>query len=73
MQNPTDQAEAQAPIPIKTVSNGADMNCTVVARRKAAKRTLPWDLKAGELYLMSSQPSQDEGVPASKIACRTRR
>jgi hypothetical protein len=68
MQNPIDQAEAEAeaeaPIPIKTESNDEDMNCTVAVRRKAAKRTLPWDLSAGELHLMSSQPPQNEEIPA---------
>jgi hypothetical protein len=64
MQNPTDQAEAKAPIPIKTESNDEDMNCTVAVRRKAAKRTLPWDLAGGELHLMSSRPPQDEDIPA---------
>jgi hypothetical protein len=64
MQNPTDQAKAEAPIPIKTESNDADTNCTVAAHRKAAKRTLPWDLVAGELHLMSSQPPQNEEIPA---------
>jgi hypothetical protein len=35
-------------------------------RRKAAKRTLPFDLTAEELLLVSSQPPQDEDIPARK-------
>jgi hypothetical protein len=57
MQEPT-EAGAEAPIPTVTVSNGPsrpNLNLTVAARRKAAKRTLPWDLAAGELDLMSPQ------------------
>jgi hypothetical protein len=34
-------------------------------RRKAAKRTLPWDLAAGELDLVSPPP-QAEVLPATK-------
>jgi hypothetical protein len=74
---PTDQAEA--PIPPVTVSNdpippeivreGPDenLNGTVIVRRKAAKRSLPFDLAAGELHehLMPSLWSpQAEDIPA---------
>jgi hypothetical protein len=34
-------------------------------RRKAAKRTLPWDLKPGELDLVSPQ-QQTEDIQATK-------
>jgi hypothetical protein len=40
---------------------------TVAARRKAAKRTLPWDLAAGELDLVPPQP-QAQDIPARKKA-----
>jgi hypothetical protein len=40
------------------------VNRPVTVRRKAAKRTLPWDLAAGELDLVS--PSQAEEIPARK-------
>jgi hypothetical protein len=59
---PTDQAED--PIPPETVSIDA-----VMLRRKAAKRTLPFDLAAGELHLVPSSSSsspQAEDVPARK-------
>ncbi len=57
MQNPTDQAEAEASIPEETGSNDSpNKNRPVAVRRKAAKRTLPWDLQAGELDLMSPPP-----------------
>jgi hypothetical protein len=58
-----DQAEAEAIIPMEPVSNDATMNLTVIISRKAAKRTLPWDLGAGELDLVSP-PHQAEVVPA---------
>ena len=57
----TDQAEAEAPIPIETVSD-PNINRTVTLRRKAAKRTLPFDLAAEELDLVS----QDEDNPVRK-------
>jgi hypothetical protein len=72
---PTDQAEAEAIIPMEIVSSIPDMtvregpdenlNPTVAASRKAAKRTLPWDLTAEELLLLSSQPQQAEDIPAA--------
>jgi hypothetical protein len=42
------------------------MNGTVIISRKAAKRTLPWDLAAEELLLLSSQPPQAEDIPAAR-------
>jgi hypothetical protein len=63
MQGPPTPTEGdKAPFPMETVSNGSQLSDgTVALRRKAAKRTLPWDLKAGELLV-----SQDEDVPAKK-------
>jgi hypothetical protein len=73
MQEPTEDAEEVEPtIPTEIVSNGPsrpNLNATptVAARRKAAKRTLPWDLKAGELDLVSPTPQpQAELIPARK-------
>jgi hypothetical protein len=43
------------------VSNDSNMNRSVMLRRKAAKRTLPFDLAAGELLV-----SQSEDIPATK-------
>jgi hypothetical protein len=62
MQDPTDQAEAL--IPIETVSNDSNVDPTVTLRRKAAKRTLPFDLTEEELNLMT--PPQAEDNPARK-------
>jgi hypothetical protein len=63
----TNQAEAEAIIPMEIVSNeDANMNGTVKISRKAAKRTLPWDLTAEELLLLSSQPPQAEDIPAAR-------
>jgi hypothetical protein len=61
----------QALIPPETVSNDSDMNPTVIVRRKAAKRTLPFDLVAEELLLVSSSSSpppspQAEDIPAAR-------
>jgi hypothetical protein len=68
MQNPTDQAEAAASIPSEaTVTDDSpNMNRTVQVRRKAAKRTRPFDLSEEELHLMSSlpPPPQAEDIPA---------
>jgi hypothetical protein len=58
---PTNQAEAAIPPETPSMSNDAKMNRRVVVRRKAAKRTLPFDLAAGELLV-----SQDEDNPARK-------
>jgi hypothetical protein len=64
---PTNQAEAEAIIPMEIVSNeDANLNGTVKISRKAAKRTLPWDLNAEELLLLSSQPPQAEDIPAAR-------
>jgi hypothetical protein len=43
--------DVEPPIPTETVSND-NLSRTVAVRRKAANRTLPWDLAAGELDLM---------------------
>jgi hypothetical protein len=63
---PTEEAEAS--ISTENAREGPDenLNHTFAARRKAAKRTLPWDLDAGELNLASPPPPQAEDVPAKK-------
>jgi hypothetical protein len=66
-QGPTEEAEAMEEV-------GDDPNLDTNAagsfslRRKAAKRTLPWELVVGDLNLVSSQsqPSLDEDIPATK-------
>jgi hypothetical protein len=74
MENPTDQAaaEATASIPTATtvVNNGSNRNHTVTVRRKAAKRTHPFDLAAEELHLVPSSslssPQAEDIPPARK-------
>ncbi len=64
MQNPTDQAEAEAS------NNGLNLNRTVTVRRNAAKRTHPFDLAAEELHLVPSSslssPQAEDIPPARK-------
>jgi hypothetical protein len=64
MQEPPEDDEA--PIPMETVSNGPNetLNRTFKERRKAANRTLPWDLPVDELDLIS--PLQGEDIRARK-------
>jgi hypothetical protein len=64
MQNPTEQAEASMPTAETTVTNNWER--TVNVRRKAAKRTHPFDLTEEELELVSPPPPQDEDTPARK-------
>jgi hypothetical protein len=47
-------------------NNGPNCKRTVTVRRKATKRTLPFDLTEGELELVSLPPPQDEDIPARK-------
>jgi hypothetical protein len=64
MQNPTDQAEASIPTATNVTNNDTDWNRIVNVRRKAAKRTHPFDLIAGELDLVLQE--EDEEIPARK-------
>jgi hypothetical protein len=52
----------EASTPTESVRDDPNMNRTVKERRKAAKHTLPWDLKEGELDLVL----QEEDTPARK-------
>jgi hypothetical protein len=64
---PTPTENNEASVPMENVRDDPDLNRTVSLRRKAAKRTLPWDLAAGELDLMSSSPPpQAEDIPAAR-------
>jgi hypothetical protein len=73
MQGPTEEADASASTE-NVVREGPDTatsmntNGTVAVRRKAAKRTNPWDLPTGELILASPPPPlpQAEDIPATK-------
>jgi hypothetical protein len=57
MQEPTEVDEPPVPT-AEAVSSDPNMNRTVVVCRKAAKRTLPFDLAAGELLLVSHIPAR---------------
>jgi hypothetical protein len=65
MQNPTDQADTSNPTETTANNNRPNMNRTVVGRRKAANRTLPFYLTGKELNLVPSSP-QAEDIPARK-------
>jgi uncharacterized protein (DUF2237 family) len=60
---PTEDDEAEASTPTEHVRNGPNTNLnqypTFTVRRKAAKRTFPWKLRADEIQLASPRP-QDE-------------
>jgi hypothetical protein len=55
MQSPPTPAteEAVASIPTENARDSPNLNHAVRSRRKAAKRSLPWNLVAGELHLVS--------------------
>jgi uncharacterized protein YbdZ (MbtH family) len=67
MQNPTEEAESIS-TDTTVYSNGTHWDRTVNVRRKAAKRTHPFDLTAEELLIVpsSSLSPQDEDIPARK-------
>jgi hypothetical protein len=56
IQEPNEEAEASISTENASDDSNENLNRTVAVRRKAAKRTHPWDLKAGELDLVSPQP-----------------
>jgi hypothetical protein len=73
MEGPTEEAEAL--IPVESAINGGrtkymgSNSATTTMRREAAKRTLPWDLRARELNLgarISPPLPHDEDIPATK-------
>jgi hypothetical protein len=66
MQDPTEEAEAS--IPTENVRDDPDLNQsrTFTVRRKAAKRTFPWDLAAGEINL-GSPPPQVEDIQMTQV------
>jgi hypothetical protein len=56
---PTPTEDDDAPIPPEIASNAANMNHTaIILHRKAAKRTLPWDLTAAEQQLVPHIPER---------------
>jgi hypothetical protein len=63
---PTENVAVEASIPTENVGDSPNLT-SVAVRRKAAKRTLPWGLKVGELHLVPSlSPPQAEDIPATK-------
>jgi hypothetical protein len=56
MQNPTDQAATSIPTETVIAINSPNLNRAFTVRRKAAKRTLPWELTADEIQLALSPP-----------------
>jgi hypothetical protein len=62
MQEPTE--DDQASIPTDNVRDGPTMNLRVERQSKSEKRSLPFDLTAGELDLVT--PPQDEEIPTMK-------
>jgi hypothetical protein len=66
MQERTEEAEASVSTDNAREGPEENLNRTVAVRRKAAKRSLPWDLAAGELDLVSLPPPQAEVIPARK-------
>jgi hypothetical protein len=62
MQEPTEEVEAS--ISTENVRDGPNLNNAFTGRRKAAKRTFPWDLAAGEVNPES--PPRAEDIPVKK-------
>jgi hypothetical protein len=62
MQEPDEEVEAS--VSTENVKEDPNLNDTFVVHRKAAKRTLPWDLSVDELELLS--PPQAADTPATK-------
>jgi alkylhydroperoxidase/carboxymuconolactone decarboxylase family protein YurZ len=68
MQEATDD-EAEASFSTENVEEEPNLNGTFVVCRKVAKRTLPWDLVAGELHIVPSSslsPLQAEDIPPAR-------
>jgi hypothetical protein len=66
---PTSTEDDNASIPTETVRDDPNMNRTFTVRRKAAKRTFPYDLKIGETIQLALPRPQDEEIPARKRPC----
>jgi uncharacterized protein (DUF2237 family) len=67
MQGPpsTPTEDDEASIPTEHVRNGPNQNRIFTLRRKAAKRTFPWELTADEIQL-ASPPPHDEDTRETK-------
>jgi hypothetical protein len=59
MQEPTTDDDDEASISIENVREDPTLSDTFAVRRKAAKRTLPWDLAVDELELVSLQQAEE--------------
>jgi hypothetical protein len=64
MQEATEDDDDEASISMENVGEDPNLNDTFAVRRKAAKRTLPWDLSVDKLELVS--PQQAEEIRATK-------
>jgi hypothetical protein len=64
MEKPTKDDDDEASISMENVREDPNLNDTFLVRRKAAMRTLPWDLAGDELELVSSPQAED--TPATK-------
>jgi hypothetical protein len=62
------EASDEASVPTENGGDDPDLNVTVAVRRKAAKRTFPFELAAEELLLVSSSSlsPQAEDIPVTK-------
>jgi hypothetical protein len=64
---PIENDEADDTLPTDHVRNSPNLNRTFTVRRKAVKRTFPWDLAAGEIQLALPRPQdEDEGIRETK-------
>jgi hypothetical protein len=64
MQEPTEDEDDEASVSTENAREDPNLNDTFVVRRKAGKRTLPWDLAVDELEIVS--PQQAEDIRATK-------
>jgi hypothetical protein len=64
MQGPPEDNDDEGSISMENEREDPTLSDTFAVRRKAAKRTLPWDLAADELELVS--PQQAEDIRATK-------
>jgi hypothetical protein len=66
MQQPTEDDEDEASISMENETEDPNLNRIFAVRRKAAKRTLPWDLAADDLDLVPSSSPQAEDIPTAR-------
>jgi hypothetical protein len=69
MQGPTEEAEAS--ISTENMEEGPNLHGAFTEHRKAAKRTLPWDLASGELRLVAHIPARKKPRIEEPLATTT--